>query len=63
MPTTEPKDAIPILEVHDVESAVRFYVDRLGLITAVVSTLLIARAADNQASLDAGNGVAHAASR
>jgi uncharacterized glyoxalase superfamily protein PhnB len=30
MPTTELKDVIPILDVRDVEAALRFYVDRLG---------------------------------
>jgi uncharacterized glyoxalase superfamily protein PhnB len=30
MPTTELKDVIPILDVRNVEAALRFYVDRLG---------------------------------
>ena len=30
MATTELKDVIPILDVRDVEAALRFYVDRLG---------------------------------
>src|SRR6516165_10340945 len=30
MPTTELKDVIPILDVSDVETALRFYVERLG---------------------------------
>src|SRR5262249_25751312 len=30
MPTTELKDVIPILDVRDVETALRFYVERLG---------------------------------
>ena len=30
MPTAELKDVIPILDVRDVEAALRFYVERLG---------------------------------
>jgi uncharacterized glyoxalase superfamily protein PhnB len=30
MPTSELKDVIPILDVRDVETALRFYIERLG---------------------------------